>query len=131
MNSELNKILGKSLRKPTFIDKIKYKIKLIKLTNFEVDSMRKIIIKEAKPLFEDFYLNRKNKTIIEELTVKFLDKRIMSLPKENILELYTELNDLKRSKSKDAKTYLDMQFIWRLSLLYSLNGWFRKELVSI
>lgn len=85
MDPEVKTYFEKSMKKPTVLDKIRYKVKLMKLRESDIDSMRGILIKEAKPLFIDFWLNRKEKNSLNELIVKCFNERIMSLPKKRSL----------------------------------------------
>ena len=127
MDPEVKSYFEESLKKPTVLARIKYKIKLIKLKDSEINSMKHALIKEAKPLFSDFWLNRSDKNILDELTVKCFDKRILSLPKAKVFELYSNLNKLKNAKSKEAKEYMYVNFMTHLTLEYNSDNWFLEK----
>jgi len=93
--------------------------------------MKDALIKEVQPLIKDFWLNRDDKSIINEMTVKFYEERIRTLPKQNVLELYEKLQELKKAKSQEAKEYLYVWLITNITLLYSFDGRFLKKLFSI
>lgn len=81
MESEVEEFLKKSLKKKTFIDKIKRKLLLLNTADTEIDKMREQLIKEAKPIFENFHLTVKNEDrAFSELLIEHFDERIRSLP---------------------------------------------------
>jgi hypothetical protein len=127
MDPELNACIKKSMRKDTLLDIIRYQLKLISLTNSEILTMRQVLIKEAKPLFSDFWLNREYKNSLDIFAVNCFEDRILSLPKKEVFRLYSEFNELKNLRSEEAKEYLYIHFIMNLNLYYSLNGWFLRK----
>lgn len=127
---EFLEFLKKQTNNQMGLGKIKYKIKLMKIPNSEVNGMRELLIREAKPIFANFYLGRKNTDFTNELCVKCFDKRIMSLPKEIIVGLYSAWQSFNNAKSKESKELFFNFFITELELSYSLNRWFRKKIVQ-
>ena len=132
MDSEIAEFWKKRFKEKTFIEKIKHKLLLLKTKDSEVDKMREQLIKEAKPIFKNFHLTVKNEDrAFGELLIEHFDERIRSLPKENILELFSELQDLKEAKSNEAREFILTHFIIHINLLFSLERWFRKKLISL
>jgi len=128
MNEEIMKDMKDSMKKRRFIQKIKYKFKLWSISDKDIHEKRRILIDEAKPVFEEFSLKTGKKDLINVLSIKWFDKRIMSLPKYYILELHEQLQKIKDAKSKEAKSYFLHNFLINLTLSYSLHGWFIKNL---
>jgi len=127
MNPEVKQYLEKSLKRPRFIDVIKHRFKLFKLTDSEINLMKGILIKDASPLFNDFWLNREKVNIINKLTVKCFKERIMTLPKKDIFGLYSELIELKKAKSEEAKALRLEHFMMNITLYYGREGWFLRR----
>jgi hypothetical protein len=138
---EVIEFMEKTFKEKTFTDKTKRKLLLWKTPDSEIDKMREQLIKEAKPIFINHRhrMSGKNKDkpfdglnkSFDDLTIEYFDERIRSLPKEYILELFDELQYLKKTKSKEAREIISNLFVTNITVLYSLEGWFRRKLVNI
>ncbi len=72
---------------PSFLDKLKEKINILKLSGQEVKAMKKLLIVEAKPIF----LESTKDIFLENL----FDERIETLSKGSIYQLYNLFIDYK------------------------------------
>lgn len=129
MDSEIAEFWKKRFKEKTFIEKIKHKLLLLKTKDSEVDKMREQIIKEAKPIFIAYLSSTRDED--STLLIDYFDERIRSLPKESILELFSELQDLKEAKSNEARGLILRHLVIHINLSYSLERWFRKKLVGL
>jgi len=129
MDSEIAEFWKKRFKEKTFTEKIKHKLLLLKTKDSEVDKMREQLIKEAKPIFIAYLSSTRGED--NTLVIDYFDERIRSLPKESILELFSELQDLKEAKSNEARELILTHLVIHINLLYSLDGWFRKKLVGL
>ena len=125
MDPEIKQDFERSLKKTTFFDKIRYKIKLMAMKESKIKNIRNILISYGKPIIETYYPTKKNK--LDELFLFFFEERIISLPKENVISLYRDFQKFRKANSKEAKDYFLEQFIVSLHTHYALNGWFLKK----
>lgn len=128
-NSEFEEYLSNKLKQPSFIEDLKKKGKCIAISNLEVNSMRSEIIKEFKPRFVSANLPADENDWEKQLLIECFDKRINSLPKEIIIDLYDDLQAFRSIKAEDAKEKVLQHILVNLKLCYSLNGWFRGEVI--
>ena len=86
MDPELKEIMIKSIETPTFLQRIKQNIQIARLSQLEIDKMKKTIITEVKPIYAKHWLERNNVNIIDKLTVELFDERINTLHKKDIFK---------------------------------------------
>lgn len=131
MDPEVLELMKRSLKKKTFFDKIKHRLLLWKTTDSQVDEMRKQLIREVKPIFSSYCELEKEDSAFNKLRIDYFEERIRSLPKEDILELFSYLEDLLDAESDETKEYVLLRLIFHINLLYSVDGWFSKKLSSL
>lgn len=128
-NGEFEVYLLNKLKQPSFIEDLKKKGKCIAISNSEVNFMRSEIIKEFKPQFVSANLPADETDWEKQLLIEYFDKRINSLSKEIIIDLYDDLQAFRSIMSEDAKEKVLQHILVNLRLCYSLNGWFREEVI--
>ena len=121
--------LTNKLRNPTFFEKINKSIYLFFLKKSDVNNMRQEIIQNFKPVFIE-YVNSSNKEDISQvLTINNFEKRIFSLPKDTIVDIYQDFQFMKSRKSENNRQRIRVNICHYILLSYSIDGWFRNILL--
>lgn len=128
MTENANDFLQKRLEDPSVWDRIQRRIKIMLLTKQKVNTMKKVLINEAKPVFADRH--KSNDRTMDELAVRYFDERIETLPKSEVYELYNLFIEFKNADGKEYTSFALDNFMDTMELMYSLNGWFREKMVN-
>lgn len=128
-NGEFEEYLSNKLKQPSFVEDLKKKGKCIAISNSKVNFMRSEIITEFKPPFVSANRPVNENDWENQLLIDCFDKRINSLPKGIIIDIYDDLQAFRSIKSEDAKEKVLQHILVYLKLCYSLNGWFRGEVI--
>ena len=115
----------------TFKGRMMKKLKMLTLSDREFERMEKVLLKDGKEMFFS-HLRKLQKTENDDWfytnVMDYYDKRINTLPKESLYDLYLSYEAIGNSTDKDFDTLL---FCNHAQLTYSLDGWFRKKLAKI
>lgn len=117
----------------TFKGRMLRKRKIKTLSTEDVEKMRITLLSEGKELFFKYLKSTKEseKKIGDWLyqnTIKYYDERIQTLPKDALYDLYQSYLAIESSEDKEMAIN---QFCMHASVVYSLDRWFRKKMVSI
>jgi hypothetical protein len=128
MNKTSSDYFEKRFKTPSFWEKIREKIKIMSLSEQEVDAMKRVLINEAKPLF---VASHNSNEIMDKLIVRYFDERIETLPKGALYDLYDSFIDFKNADGKEYAALARFGFITMMNLMYSLNGWFLNKTIQL
>jgi len=126
MNDETNELLFHTIKKLRPWARFKNKIRALLLSDSDIRKMKSALIAQVKPVFARSRKDPRDE--MDRLSVDCFEERIETLPKWALLDLYTDLMQMKSAKSEEAKRYLWQSLLINLNLCYSLNGWFRLKL---
>jgi hypothetical protein len=90
-----------------------------------MDGLRGNLIARTGPRFAD-YVKRSSAydEFMTDLQIRYFEKRIRTLPRETLIRLSDELDEIGKVKSEKVRERLLANFYHSLNLTYSLNGWF-------
>lgn len=127
MNKTASDYLEKRLKSHSFWEKIRQKIKIMSLSEQEIDAMKKVLINEAKPLF---VASRTSNDIINKLIARYFDERIETLPNSVVFDLYNQFIDFKNADGEEYAAVALFHFIVTMELMFSLDGWFLRKIIQ-
>jgi hypothetical protein len=114
------------MRTPSYWGRIKTGIKIKTLSPAEIYNMRKVLISEAKPIYE---AKLRKGDIIERFAMDYYDERINTLPRNILYDIYNAFTEYKNAHGKSFEDTAYIYFHMHLTTAYSLEGWFIKKLL--
>jgi hypothetical protein len=127
---EENRWLVWKLREPTTFEKISKSIRLHLANKSKINNMRKELLQEFHSQFIT-YLNEKSDDVkSNQISASYFEKRMNTLPKRVIFDLYEDFLKLKQMETERGKDAVKNAILESIELSYSLNDWFRKELIE-
>ena len=96
----------------------------------KINNMRKELLQEFHSQFIT-YLNEKSDDVkSNQISASYFEKRMNTLPKRVIFDLYEDFLKLKQMETERGKDAVKNAILESIELSYSLNDWFRKELIE-
>ncbi len=114
---------------PSFWGGVRKRIKILRLPKYEIKRMQNVLIEEAKPVF--FSVMEQRDSVIDELTKKYFEERIETLPRRALYDLYVSYMEFKNAKGKKHEADALRMYVIKQELMYSLDGWFRGKLFNL
>ncbi|WP_048068351.1 hypothetical protein [Methanoregula boonei] len=105
--------------------RIRRKIRGVFTSPAAIETIRGNFIRKSEPRFTEYIKNLSgHDTLITDLQIRYFERRIHTLPKDTLIRLHDELEQIEQVRSPAVRERLLAQFCNSISLTYSLNGWF-------
>jgi hypothetical protein len=113
------------VRELSLVRKIERKVRNLFVSRMRLNDLRGRLIRETEPFFAGYVRKLSgNDDFKTELQIRYFEKRIRTLPRDTLLRLYDEYEQINRVRSEKVREKLLDNFCNSLALSYSLNGWF-------
>jgi len=109
----------------TLTRKLIRKLRSLFISSERMEGLRGNFIAKTGPRFANHVKKSSSyDEFMTDLQIRYFEKRIRTLPREILIRLYEELEEIEKVKSEKVRERLLANFYQSLNLSYSLNGWF-------
>jgi len=100
-------------------------LKSLFISRERMDGLRGNFITQTGPRFAEYVKKSVSyDEFMTDLQIRYFEKRIRTLPRETLIRLSEELEEIGKVKSEKVRERLLANFYHSLNLTYSLDGWF-------
>jgi len=109
----------------SLLHQIRRKIRGLFTSPATIETIRGNVIRRSEPHFTEYVKNLSgHDALITDLQLRYFERRIHTLPRDTLIRLHDELEQIEQVRSPAVREQLLTQFCNSINLTYSLNGWF-------